>query len=246
MTKEKCADRLQKALHLRHMKQSQLCEMTGIPKSAMSQYVNGAFEPKYDRLELISKALEVNEAWLMGYDVPMERMRSKHSGEMGYGYVQHTDAMNKKALEEAANGFTDCERDTAEKYPAAHKLPQYTDTAPTHTAKTTVQTKKTCPAGQDEDSAYFKLTAADDSMNAARIYPGDTLTVRRQESVNNGEIAVIAVNGTPIVRRFRTEHHMILLEPQSFDASYTVQLYEQNNPTVSVLGKVVKVEFDLE
>ena len=83
MTKEKCADRLQEALHLRRMKQSQLCEMTGIPKSAMSQYVNGAFEPKYDRLELISKALEVNEAWLMGYDVPMERVGNKHPGEMG-------------------------------------------------------------------------------------------------------------------------------------------------------------------
>ena len=100
MTKEKCADRLQEALHLRRMKQSQLCEMTGIPKSAMSQYVNGAFEPKYDRLELISKALEVNEAWLMGYDVPMERVGNKHPGEMGYGYVQHTKAMNKKALED--------------------------------------------------------------------------------------------------------------------------------------------------
>ena len=39
---------------------------------------------------------------------------------------------------------------------------------------------------------------------------------------------------------------MILLEPQSFNASYTVQLYAQDNPDIAVLGKVVKVEFNLE
>lgn len=245
MTKEKCADRLQEALHLRRMKQSQLCEMTGIPKSAMSQYVNGAFEPKYDRLELISKALEVNEAWLMGYNVPMERVGNKHPGEMGYGYVQHTKAMNKKALKEAENRFPDCDQEATATYPTLQELPLYHNTDPTHTAKTTPQPKQPYPAEHDEDSDYFKMTASDDSMNAARIYPGDTLIVRRQAQVNNGEIAVIAVNGTPIVRRFRTEHQMILLEPQSFDASYTVQLYEQGNPDIAVLGKVVKVEFDL-
>ena len=246
MIKEKCSDRLQQALYIRRMKQSQLCEMTGIPKSAMSQYVNGAFEPKYDRLELISKALEVNEAWLMGYDVPMERIGSKHPGEMGYGYVQHTRAMNKKALKEAENGFTDCDREATETYPTLRELPLYNENFSEHAADAAPQTKASSPAGQDEDSICFKLTASDDSMNAARIYTGDTLIVRRQESVNNGEIAVIAVNGTPVVRRFRTEHQMILLEPQSSNPSYGVQVYEQDNPAVTVLGKVVKVEFDLE
>ena len=55
------------------MKQSYLCKLTGIPKSALSQYISGAFEPKQDRIYLISKTLNVSEAWLMGYDVPMER-----------------------------------------------------------------------------------------------------------------------------------------------------------------------------
>ena len=67
------ADRISKALKLRNMKQSYLCKLTGIPKSALSQYISGAFEPKQDRIYLISKTLNVSEAWLMGYDVPMER-----------------------------------------------------------------------------------------------------------------------------------------------------------------------------
>jgi UDP-3-O-[3-hydroxymyristoyl] glucosamine N-acyltransferase len=35
--------------------------------------VNDSFEPKQDRIYLIAKALRVSEAWLMGFDVPMER-----------------------------------------------------------------------------------------------------------------------------------------------------------------------------
>lgn len=69
----KCFDRISYALSYRNIKQSELCRRTGIPKSAMSQYVSGAFEPKQDRVYLISKALNVSEAWLMGYSVPMER-----------------------------------------------------------------------------------------------------------------------------------------------------------------------------
>lgn len=73
MRKETCSERMRKALSLRNMKQSELSERTNIPKSAISQYLSGAFEPKQDRVELISKALDVSEAWLMGFDVPMER-----------------------------------------------------------------------------------------------------------------------------------------------------------------------------
>ena len=70
---EKCAVRITKALSIRGMRQSELCEKTNIPKSAISQYVNGAFEPKQDRVFLIAQALNVDPVWLMGYDVPMEK-----------------------------------------------------------------------------------------------------------------------------------------------------------------------------
>lgn len=71
--KSNCSERIATALAIRNMKQSELCERTKIPKSAISQYIGGAFEPKQDRIHLIARALDVSEAWLMGYDVPMER-----------------------------------------------------------------------------------------------------------------------------------------------------------------------------
>ena len=74
-----CAERIKKALYIKGMKQSDLCRLTKIPKSALSQYISGAFEPKQDRIYLMAQALNVSEAWLMGLDVPMERQVKKVS-----------------------------------------------------------------------------------------------------------------------------------------------------------------------
>ena len=66
------AERLRMALDSRNMKATELSELTGINKSTISQYLSKEYEPKRDRIELFSKILNVNEAWLTGYDVPME------------------------------------------------------------------------------------------------------------------------------------------------------------------------------
>lgn len=66
-------DRLREAMNSRGMKAVDLCEKTGIPKGAISYYLAGKSSPKADRVHLLSKALGVSEAWLMGFDVPMAR-----------------------------------------------------------------------------------------------------------------------------------------------------------------------------
>lgn len=66
-------DRLQMALDMRNMKAVDLCQKTGIPKGAVSYYLSGKSEPKADRLYIICKALDVAEAWMLGYDVPVEK-----------------------------------------------------------------------------------------------------------------------------------------------------------------------------
>ncbi|MFR0781307.1 MAG: helix-turn-helix domain-containing protein [Zhenhengia sp.] len=71
---ETTALRLRKALNIRSMKQMELSEKTNIGKSAISQYLSGKVIPKQDKIYLMAKALNVNEAWLMGYDVEMSRI----------------------------------------------------------------------------------------------------------------------------------------------------------------------------
>lgn len=76
-----CAQRIREGLAARDMTQADLCRITGIGKSAMSQYANGSIVPRQDRTYLIAKALNVSDAWLMGFDVPMERKTPASPGE---------------------------------------------------------------------------------------------------------------------------------------------------------------------
>lgn len=64
-------DRIIEALKYNRMSAKELSDKTGIPKSSISQYMSGYAKPKHDRIYLIAKALHVDEAWLIGYDVPM-------------------------------------------------------------------------------------------------------------------------------------------------------------------------------
>ena len=64
-------DRIIEALKYNRMSAKELSDKTGIPKSSISQYMSGYAKPKQDRIYLIAKALHVDEAWLIGYDVPM-------------------------------------------------------------------------------------------------------------------------------------------------------------------------------
>lgn len=66
-------ERIAEAMRLRNISQSKLTRDTGISKGAISSYLSGRYEPKQDSIYKLAKALDVNEAWLMGYDVPMER-----------------------------------------------------------------------------------------------------------------------------------------------------------------------------
>lgn len=67
-------DRLNQALEIRNMKPVELSQKTGLSKARISQYTNGVYEAKQKALYLLARALNVSEAWLMGHDVPMERL----------------------------------------------------------------------------------------------------------------------------------------------------------------------------
>ena len=76
MERKPCSQRIREGLAYANMTQTDLSKRTGIPKSAISQYISGVFEPKQDRLYLIATVLGVSEAWLMGFDVPMIKQKT--------------------------------------------------------------------------------------------------------------------------------------------------------------------------
>lgn len=74
--KKDTSTRLQELMHIKNINQADLCQRTGIPKSSMSMYLSGERSPRQNRLSQIAEKFNISEAWLMGYDVPMERTDS--------------------------------------------------------------------------------------------------------------------------------------------------------------------------
>lgn len=73
MEKRELKDRLTEGMALRGMRATDLAEKTGINKTTISYYVNGKTVPRASKLYLIAQALDVSEAWLLGYDAPIHR-----------------------------------------------------------------------------------------------------------------------------------------------------------------------------
>lgn len=93
---------------------------------------------------------------------------------------------------------------------------------------------------------YFALRVHGDSMNALRINEGDILIIRRQEEVEQGEIAVVLVdNEDATVKRFYSSDTTVTLMPQSINPDHTPQIYDLHKTAIHILGKVIKVEFTL-
>lgn len=77
MKNEITAKRLRLALDNANMKPQELAEKSKVSKSSISQYVNGSHAPSNISAGKIGKVLDVEPLWLMGFDVPMERMAFK-------------------------------------------------------------------------------------------------------------------------------------------------------------------------
>ncbi|MBL1226514.1 helix-turn-helix transcriptional regulator [Enterococcus sp. BWR-S5] len=68
---------------MRNMKQITLSEKSGVSRALISAYLKGDYEAKQDNVYFLAKALNVNEAWLMGYEnVAMERSDKKQADDL--------------------------------------------------------------------------------------------------------------------------------------------------------------------
>ena len=83
MDRVKTSARLKQLMSERNLKQVDILRLSEpyqkelnikMSKSTLSQYVTGKQSPDQNRIYLLSKTLDVNEAWLMGFDVSKKRI----------------------------------------------------------------------------------------------------------------------------------------------------------------------------
>ena len=71
--KNSISRRLREAMDEKGKRQADLVRETGLDRGSISSYLSGKYEPKQKAIYKLARALDVSEAWLLGYDVPMDR-----------------------------------------------------------------------------------------------------------------------------------------------------------------------------
>lgn len=98
-----------------------------------------------------------------------------------------------------------------------------------------------CYVMADADfDADFCLTAKGDSMTGARIFDGDTVFIRKQDAVDNGEIAAVIIGDEATLKRVNYHPDKNLLILKAENPKYQDQIYTDDQlDTVKILGKAI-------
>ena len=204
-------NRIKLALSIRNMSPTQLGEKTKIPKSSISQYMSGYAKPKQDRIYAIAQALDVSEAWLMGYDVPMERgTPSASTSTIPPGCEPLPRTVKRPLVGTIACG---------EPITAEQNIEDYVDVPETVRCD-------------------FCLRCKGDSMIDAHIEDGDIVYIRIQPEVEDGEIAAVRIGDEATLKRIFYDGQSITLMP--CNSTYRPKTYsgEELND-IHIEGKAV-------
>lgn len=211
---ESFANRLQKAMNYANMKQVDLVNKTGLDKTLINKYLAGIMKAKQDKLTILADALNVNEVWLMGYDVPMERNLNAYKvDELGNSVIPIPILGTVKAgydylAQENWIGTVDVE---------------------------------TSLVGNGKD--YFALKVHGNSMSPALI-EDDIVIIKKQNDFENGDIVVAIINGDEAtIKKGKKSDSSILLQPLNTAYEPLIFTYdEMKTIPVEIVGIVKQLK----
>lgn len=94
--------------------------------------------------------------------------------------------------------------------------------------------------------ADFCLRAKGDSMIGARIYDGDIVFIRKQEMVDNGDIAAVIIEDEASLKRvnYFPEKNLLILKAENAKYEDMVYTGEELNH-IRILGRAVAFQSDI-
>ena len=87
------------------------------------------------------------------------------------------------------------------------------------------------------NDADFAYSVSDDSMIGARMLPGDIVLVKQQDTVDNGDIALVYCNGEVRIGMYSRHGDCEAITPAN--DKYMTILSDINNPSFEIIGKAV-------
>ena len=194
------AQRLRAGLDARQMTQAELSSRSKISKSSISHYLKGDWEGKQDAVYSIAQVLNVSEAWLMGYDVPMD--------------AEHATPSQPAQKATIPPGF--------EPMPEMDMVPLVGRIA----CGTPILAQQNIDGHVDapEDiRCDFALRCKGDSMIGAGIHDGDAVYIHIQPEVENGEIAAVRIGEEATLKRVYYDGTTLTLMP--YNNAYAPMVY---------------------
>ena len=196
------------------MSQEQLGGILGISKSTIGMYEQGNREPKNAVLVRLAEIFKVTVDALLGCEKENET---------------YTALYDESDLEKL--GIT---RPQYEQFPVLGKISCGLPIL-------CVEENDIFVDASSDIRADFCLTARGNSMINARIFDGDTIFIRHQHTVSNGEIAAVIVNDEEVTLKrlyYYPEQGRLILQPEN--PTYQPQEYsgEELNH-IRVIGKAI-------
>lgn len=223
MKKSNTSERLKQIMQERNLRQVDILEMVKpyciqynkkLGSNDLSQYVTGKVEPGQDKLFILGQALNVNEAWLMGFDVPKNKTY-RNTKELKITNLSDMLPIEKKKI--PLLGTIACGE------------PIYADNE--HSVYVEIDS---------ELKADFCLRCKGDSMIDARILDGDIVFIREQPTLEHGEIGAIIINDEVTLKRFYyyTAENKVTLYAEN--RSYPPLTYSNEElDSIRILGKAI-------
>ncbi|UXV29982.1 XRE family transcriptional regulator [Mammaliicoccus sciuri] len=231
-------ERLKQIMTEKNISQSELSRRTGIGRNSISDYLSGKYEAKQDKVFELAKALNVNEAWLMGFDI--SQTRTVNARDITTVYNQLTPPRQQVVLDTATKQL--------EEQSKVSSLDEYR-------RKTTVKRIHAVAAGiageelfddllEEEIEFYedevpngtdFCVLVNGDSMEPT-IREGTYAFFKEVHEINDGGIALVTLDGAGFIKRVDKYYdHIELISINPKYDSITVSSYNQ----FKVIGKLV-------
>lgn len=210
----KFSDRFKQLRKQRNLSQQDLANQLGYTKSRVNMYERGEREPSYEVLEEIADYFNVDLDYLHG----------------------KSDIPNRNEWLKAINASASAP-DNIIPMPSKSSIPLVGDIA----CGTPILAEENREGDVDLPEhihADFALRCKGDSMINARIYDGDIVYIRQQDTVEHGEIAAVLIGAEATLKRvFLFDDHITL---EAENPQYRPMVYwgdEMND--VRILGKAV-------
>lgn len=229
------ANRLNEAIKIRHITPAEIVRRSEIlfeekkifkplTKPQMTNYLKGSYEAKQDNVYALSLILDVDEAWLMGCDVPMERKNDTDTDKDLLKKIGAIPLSGENMVKIPILGTVKAGYD----YLAEENI--------IGTIKVNMDLVK-------DGSEYFALKVKGDSMQPV-LYEDDVVIIKRQNDCEDGQIAVVLINGDEAtIKRVKKSSNGIWLQP--FNNNYEPLVFtndEIENIPVKIIGVVKQLQ----